>query len=197
MPKVVPEYKEEAKKRIIQNALKLFSERGYYKTRMIDIASSMGVSKGAIYQYFDSKQELLTAVLETHVKTRGQEVQTFLESGGLQAISTGEFFDKMLTLRLGTPPLSFDLLQEATKNEIIMEWIKTSSKKWINELVILINDLKKQGMIKKEVDSQSLARGLIALRDGLYSSLSLLDDQSRARKTWVDIMGLLMKQVLI
>ena len=129
MPKVVPEYKEEAKRRIIQNALRLFSERGYYKTRMIDIASSMGVSKGAIYQYFDSKQELLTAVLETHVKTRGHEVQTFLESGGLQAFSTGEFFDRMLTLRMGTPPLSFDLLQEATKNETIMKWIRTSSER--------------------------------------------------------------------
>ena len=54
-----------------------------------------------------------------------------------------------------------------------------------------------QGIIKKEVDSQSLARGLIALRDGLYSSLSLLGDVSRARKSWVDITGLIMKEILI
>ncbi|MFW9888568.1 MAG: TetR/AcrR family transcriptional regulator, partial [Candidatus Thorarchaeota archaeon] len=47
MPKVVPEYKEKAKKRIMMHAAELFSEKGYYKTKMIDIAESMGVSKGA------------------------------------------------------------------------------------------------------------------------------------------------------
>ncbi|MFX1537310.1 MAG: TetR/AcrR family transcriptional regulator, partial [Promethearchaeota archaeon] len=59
MPKVVPEYKEQARKRIIIEALKVFSEKGYYRTKMKDIATNIGVSKAAIYQYFKTKNELL------------------------------------------------------------------------------------------------------------------------------------------
>ena len=70
MPKVVPEYKEEARRRIVEHAMKLFSERGYYQTRMVDIAKSIGVSKGAIYQYFRSKHEVLITVIELHVVRR-------------------------------------------------------------------------------------------------------------------------------
>ncbi|NMA31179.1 MAG: helix-turn-helix transcriptional regulator [Candidatus Methanofastidiosa archaeon] len=55
MPKVFPEYREEAKNRIIKQSVKFFSEKGYYKTKMAEIAECLGVSKGAIYQYFKSK----------------------------------------------------------------------------------------------------------------------------------------------
>jgi AcrR family transcriptional regulator len=54
LPRVVPEYKEQAREKIMDHALKIFSKRGYYHTRMTDIASEMGVSKGAIYEYFQS-----------------------------------------------------------------------------------------------------------------------------------------------
>jgi len=58
MPKVVPEYKEEAKSRILDAANKVFAEKGYHEATMDDIAKRLGVSKGAIYLYFSSKEDL-------------------------------------------------------------------------------------------------------------------------------------------
>ena len=47
MPKVVPEYKELAKKRIIDAAYSVFYNKGYHKTTMDDVANEVGVSKAS------------------------------------------------------------------------------------------------------------------------------------------------------
>jgi AcrR family transcriptional regulator len=44
-------------------ALALFVERGYATTRLEDVASRAGVSKGTLYLYFDSKEALFKAVV--------------------------------------------------------------------------------------------------------------------------------------
>src|SRR2546430_5147449 len=65
MPKVVPEYKEEAKSRILDAANRVFAEKGYHEATMDDIGKRLGVSKGAIYLYFSSKEDLFEAMVRT------------------------------------------------------------------------------------------------------------------------------------
>ncbi len=50
--------KEEKKNNIIENALKLFSTKGFYNTTIPDIAKAMSMSVGNMYNYFKSKEEL-------------------------------------------------------------------------------------------------------------------------------------------
>ncbi len=50
--------KEEKKNVIIENTLKLFSKKGFYNTTIPDIAKSMKMSVGNMYNYFKSKEEL-------------------------------------------------------------------------------------------------------------------------------------------
>ncbi|UCH57110.1 MAG: TetR/AcrR family transcriptional regulator [Candidatus Bathyarchaeota archaeon] len=196
MPKVVPEYKEQARMRIIETALEMFSERGFYRTRMSDIASNLGVSKGAIYQYFESKEQLFVEVLRHHGERRARVVRGFLESGSLMSISTGEFFDEMLELRLGSLELSIDLLRETARNEALRKMLVGIAEGWGQGLVKLIEEMKSDGKIRADVDFSSLSRGILALRDGLYSHLMMGADRNEVRKTWVVIMGYLMNDVL-
>ena len=196
MPKVVPEYKEQARTRIIEQALEMFSERGFYRTRMADIADSLGVSKGAIYQYFESKEQLFVEALRHHGERRGVVVRGFLESGSLEAISTGEFFDEMLGLRLGSLALSTDLIRVTARNEALREALVGMAEGWGRWLLDLIEGMKRDGRIRGDVDSSSLSRGILALRDGLYSHLSMGADRDEVREAWVVIMGYLMDDVL-
>src|SRR5437879_6763477 len=62
MPKVVPEYKEQATKKILEAARSVFAEKGYHDARMEDIAEMVGVSKRTLYLYFENKEELFTAI---------------------------------------------------------------------------------------------------------------------------------------
>ncbi len=49
--------------RLLAAAGKLYYERGYAATSLADIAEEAGVTKGAVYAHFESKEELVTAVL--------------------------------------------------------------------------------------------------------------------------------------
>ncbi len=57
------------RQKIMDVARKLFYEKGYYRTTVDDIAREAGVAKGTVYLYFNSKVELLLAIIEAeHVR---------------------------------------------------------------------------------------------------------------------------------
>ena len=52
------------KDQIMETALKLFSQNGFPGTSMSDIASQVGITKGALYKHYESKQEILEQILK-------------------------------------------------------------------------------------------------------------------------------------
>jgi len=56
------EIREEKKKLIMQVALELFANDGYHTTTISRIAQKAGISKGLMYNYFVSKEELLSSI---------------------------------------------------------------------------------------------------------------------------------------
>lgn len=52
------------KERILETALELFAQRGYLGTSMSDIAGELGITKGALYKHYTSKQEILGSIVE-------------------------------------------------------------------------------------------------------------------------------------
>jgi AcrR family transcriptional regulator len=55
---------EETRARIMEAAIKLFSTRGYNKASVDDICEEAGISKGAFYHHFKSKQALFLSLLD-------------------------------------------------------------------------------------------------------------------------------------
>lgn len=51
------------RERILETALALFSQRGYLGTSMRDIAKELGMTKGALYKHYTSKQEILDSIV--------------------------------------------------------------------------------------------------------------------------------------
>jgi AcrR family transcriptional regulator len=62
----------EAKERILIKAEELFMQYGIRSVSMDDIANNLGMSKKTLYQYYADKDELVDAVVDTHIK----EIQT-------------------------------------------------------------------------------------------------------------------------
>jgi AcrR family transcriptional regulator len=56
---------------ITRSALKLFGERGYQATSIQHIASEAGISKGLMYSYFESKEELLSELFSQYLERVG------------------------------------------------------------------------------------------------------------------------------
>jgi len=55
---------EERKDQIIQAATNVFTRLGFHDARMDDIVEETGLSKGALYWYFKSKEDLIIAILD-------------------------------------------------------------------------------------------------------------------------------------
>jgi AcrR family transcriptional regulator len=59
--------KEARPQELMDAALTLFAERGFAATRLDDVAHKAGVSKGTLYLYFNSKEELFKAVVRSGI----------------------------------------------------------------------------------------------------------------------------------
>lgn len=52
------------RKQIIDAAMELFDQNGYSNTKISDITKKAGISKGLAYHYFQSKEDIIIAVLD-------------------------------------------------------------------------------------------------------------------------------------
>ena len=59
-----PDVSEERKAQILEAATEVFSRSGFHKARMDDIAKQAGLSKGALYWYFDSKDAIIQGLMD-------------------------------------------------------------------------------------------------------------------------------------
>src|SRR5512144_2636319 len=66
---------EETRTKIMEAAIKLFSNQGYNKSSVDDICAEAGISKGAFYHHFKSKQELFLALLDGWLQIIDQAIE--------------------------------------------------------------------------------------------------------------------------
>lgn len=72
--------KETRPQELVSAALDLFVVRGYAATRLEDVASAAGVSKGTVYLYFASKEELFKAVVQENLLPVLAEGEAFIDT---------------------------------------------------------------------------------------------------------------------
>src|SRR5437773_12345534 len=97
MPRVVPEYKEEARTRILTAANQVFGEKGYRQATMEEVAKKLGVSKGALYLYFASKEEWFEAIAQAELLAFNEIVYSTVGENKAPQERAREFFVMMLT----------------------------------------------------------------------------------------------------
>jgi AcrR family transcriptional regulator len=64
MPKVSASHVAARREQIIEAAKALFAERGFSRTTMADVVAASGLSTGAVYHYFPSKDQLVLAAVD-------------------------------------------------------------------------------------------------------------------------------------
>jgi AcrR family transcriptional regulator len=186
MPKVVPEYKEEAKSRILDAANKVFAENGYHEATMDDIAKRLGVSKGAIYLYFSSKEDLFEAMVKTAPQAFKEILYSSFGDEANPIQSATQFFDKMLKLSASNPGLSFEILSEASRNPSLKRILKQNHEEYERVLTSFLVEGRKRGIMGNNLDIPPLANALIALWNGLETLLVSGLPIDKARRAWLE-----------
>ena len=79
-PSSSPKWRRRADARpaeIVQAAYEVFSEKGFAAARLDEIARRAGVSKGALYLYFETKQDIFEAVVKDAVAPNISQIEAF------------------------------------------------------------------------------------------------------------------------
>lgn len=74
MPKITEAQKELRKQKILSAATEVFGEKGYSETTIDDIGNRCGISKGGIYTYFASKEDIFLEIAEQRFTVRSNMI---------------------------------------------------------------------------------------------------------------------------
>jgi AcrR family transcriptional regulator len=189
MPKVLPEYKEEAKKRIIAAGVEVMCEKGYSQTTMEDIAAHLGVSKGALYLYFNSKDDLIVESaknMQSHLSQLRRMQMAASPTRNPIDVWT-EILDNFLPFDPRINRLYFELVAITERNPEIN---KISAKNLAEEIEMIeheIASLQQKGQVRADADPRTIAVAMISIFNGLRLMNILGVDRNEIRKRWIDV----------
>jgi AcrR family transcriptional regulator len=116
MPRVSEAHRESRREQIIAAALACFAEKGFQRTSMADIIAASGLSAGAIYLHFDSKQQIALAAGRRVLGRRLGELDAMPGSALIDPVSVVERLLGAMTHDLPDPRVIVQLWGEAASD---------------------------------------------------------------------------------
>ena len=143
--------REERRRLILKAAVEIFSEKGYYKARISDIAARANMGHGTVYRFFHSKRELATEVIGARGATGF--LQAFDESS-FDELGPEEFFkaigEKYLgNLRDRLPAIRFSIAEGILNEEIAVEYNEKLLQTLFGYLSKFVTHYQEKGFIKE------------------------------------------------
>ena len=187
-PKVSTQYKINVKDKIVDAALITFTKYGYDRTRMDDIADAAKVSKGKLYLYFKSKEELFYAISERNI-TELKEQLSALFSMKEDVISNAEYFYESFQRNKTTSDLEkvfFEIIAESSRNPKLRKMLYEQRLKIFEIVTEYLNSKMQRGLLKKDTNTKAIASGLVSLYNGLSLSRVLGLSEPLNKQIWLD-----------
>ena len=174
MPKVNEQYEAARRQLIVDAAARCFTRSGYEGTSVDDVCREAGMSKGGLYTYFKSKEQLFAAVCAAHWAAGFSQMATGLEAQP-NAQARLEVMGQAAFTRLGEDPrstvelarMSLAVWNEVARNPETQAITRAGYEAWCAALEDAIGRGKQDGEIGADLDAHMLALVLIAVFDGL------------------------------
>jgi AcrR family transcriptional regulator len=192
MPKVVPEYREDAKRRIIEAAMDVIAERGSDRMRIDDVAQKLGVTKGAVYWYFKSKEELVGAVL-TRIRNDIQKIEFDSYYNRSFEETLAQMYDRYALTDDRQRAIFFEAFALATRNTDVRHATREYYEGLASTFETVIRKEKKQHFLQTQADDRTLALLMVALYSGLQNYLLVWMHQKEIRDLWLEGIRILLK----
>jgi TetR/AcrR family transcriptional repressor of uid operon len=166
---VSAQYKIETKSKIVESALIAFSKYGYDRTRMDDIAEAAKVSKGTLYLYFRSKEELFYAISETNILRLKDQLATLMATRKEELVSNAEKFYENFHNETGQifDRIFFEIIAESARNPKLKRMLYEHRLRIIDIVTEYLNSQVEKGLFAKDVDIKAISVGLVSLFNGL------------------------------
>jgi TetR/AcrR family transcriptional regulator, repressor for uid operon len=170
------EKREVQTQRIMDAAKKCFVRSGFRGASMHEICAEAGMSPGALYRYFPSKESIIEAISETQ---RREELGILARMGDGPTLMDGFMSAVMAHIRhvhsSGFGPLFTEIRAESLRNETVRDCCLKSESQFIEAFGYFIQEAKAQGLIDPIADTKTLIPVMMAMGEGII--FSNLDEQ--------------------
>jgi TetR/AcrR family fatty acid metabolism transcriptional regulator len=139
------------KEKIIIAAVKVFTRRGFFETRVEDIARCAGIAKGTVYLYFKDKPSLYAGIVDEHFRgavamlkqTVGEKMSPTMK---LEKIAE-DWIGFMLKFRGG---FGLEMIDNMNLTSRIMKAIHRQAMARVNEITALVSRIISEGIERGE-----------------------------------------------
>lgn len=185
---------EATRGRILTAAAELFEEQGYTASPLTDIMTRAGVTKGALYFHFSSKEELARAVVAEQRLWSEADVSANKPLQTLIDLSH-EFADALQT----------DVIARASVRIAIEQGVFTSPdptpyKQWVGTTAAMLEQAQRVGEIKPCADVQNMAEYIVAAFSGVQMVSQVLHSRTNLHEhlttMWRSLIPLLVPEDL-
>lgn len=159
-----------SREKLIEAGGKLFLEKGFDATSVQDICRHANVSKGAFYHYFETKQVLFMILMEQWSSeimqsTLSQSVSEGLTVGDQLVQMPFKFTSAFESVAKGFPIL-VDFWRQAMDDPDMWKMAVMPYRYFTQFFVRVIENGKKDGSIRPDIDNEVMARLLVAIAMG-------------------------------
>ncbi len=193
MPQHEPE--DLRKEQILKSAFDCFSERGFETVTMEEIAKVAGLSKGAVYWYFKSKDELILELIKNWNKTSEHLLYKMALECSLDQLlyKYPAYIIRELDLK-NHYKLLFHLWARSIDNKEVYRHMSKSYMEWKVKAVEFIKSGTAKGIFRSDLDAEIFADTV----DGLFNGLMVqwhLDKKMDFEKCWKTSIDMLMEGI--
>lgn len=177
-------HKAEVRERIIQAAIESFGQTGFDRTKMDDVAKRLGLSKGTIYLYFKSKEELFTGICQHNMNENMKNQALFTRKENI-ASDAEQIYDTIRKNERDMDKVMLEMVVESTRNPRLKKIMHEQHMMIHRHVVEEVRSKVESGFIRRDVDVDSLATALVALYDGLAINRMLGMSEQANKKAWI------------
>jgi AcrR family transcriptional regulator len=160
---------QNTKEKILKAGERLFSNKGYDATSVAEICEEAGVSKGAFFHYFDSKESFFLELLNRWLTELNERIQEYVNQESDVANSVlrmSELFKDIFRESRQKFLLFMEFLRIAIRDERVLKELANYFQNYTNYFSQLIEEGIKNGTFK-DVEPEIAARTIIAYAIGI------------------------------
>jgi AcrR family transcriptional regulator len=199
-PKVTQAYKEEKKAVILEGALHCFTEKGFQATTMDDIVRHLGISKGAIYSYFASKEEMYIQMADDKMNAMLENTTELFKSMPSAADQIRYMYSRFRGQSLTELRkwMAFHLefmLYAARQPQLTQRW-----NEYADKALVFIKEImdggKQTGEFRADLDCAAASRLFWSIRDGLALQYMLSGEETDYKRTIDDMESMVFRYIM-
>ena len=178
MPKVTHQYRDARRDQILSAARRCFLRDGFHATSMQDLFAEAGMSSGAVYRYFASKDDVITAIAEENMRDVVAMIHDVASSEPDKPVGTvlADIFKILQTkdAQDGQAGLALLAWSEALRSPVLADRLAGLIAQIRADLTEVVRGHQRAGNLPQQVPAESLATVLISIVPGYILLLATL-----------------------